>query len=269
MAFFEVKNLKKSFGKTVVLKGVDISLEKGQVMSIIGSSGSGKTTLLRCLNNLEVADEGIVCVNGECRFNAAAQAVKSKKEKNAQSAAKALNFGLVFQSFNLFPQYTALQNLTLAPNLHAKDEAKKNKWTHDELKAEYAKIEERAKSLLEKVGLSDKADFYPCQLSGGQQQRVSIARALMTDPDILFFDEPTSALDPEITGEVLKVIKSLADMGMTLVIITHEMNFAKEVSDKIVFMDDGVVAAEGHPCEIFASDNKRLREFLSAFESLG
>jgi len=263
MAFFEVKNIKKRFDKTVVLKGVDLSLEKGQVMSIIGSSGSGKTTLLRCLNNLETADEGEVWVDGVLRFDANCAA---KGEKACNTCTQ--SFGLVFQSFNLFPQYTAIENLTLAPKLNVKKELKdikSKKEKRELLKARYSTIDEHARALLASVGLSDKEDFYPCQLSGGQQQRVSIARALMMEPDILFFDEPTSALDPEITGEVLKVIKSLAAQNMTMVIITHEMNFAHEVSDKIVFMDDGVVAAEGTPDEIFHSDNTRLHEFLSAF----
>jgi len=189
----------------------------------------------------------------------------SKNRKKPDTYTNRCNFGLVFQSFNLFPQYTALENLTLAPKLHAKTRAKKEKLDHAWLKEEYAAIDARAAELLASVGLSDKHDFYPCQLSGGQQQRVSIARALMTDPDILFFDEPTSALDPEITGEVLKVIKQLAAQNTTMVIITHEMNFARDVSDKIIFMDDGVVAAEGTPEEIFSSNNPRLHEFLSAF----
>ncbi len=245
MAFFEVKNITKQFGRTVVLKGVSFSMERGQVLSIIGSSGSGKTTLLRCLNNLEVADSGEVWIDGAQR-----------------SMSDGTSFGLVFQSFNLFPQYTAMQNLTLAPKLKAKKQFKRDKAA---LKQAYAEIEVRARELLASVSLSDKADFYPCQLSGGQQQRVSIARALMADPDILFFDEPTSALDPEITGEVLKVIKQLAARNMTMVIITHEMNFARDVSDQIIFMDDGVVAEAGTPEQIFGSENKRLREFLSAF----
>jgi len=267
MAFFEVKNMKKRFGETEVLKGIDLTLEKGQVMSIIGSSGSGKTTLLRCLNNLEVADEGEVWIDGELRFDAGCVA-KSKKKSKCDCCANSLSFGLVFQSFNLFPQYTALENLTLAPKLKAKNQGKAEKQGRAWLLEQYARIDENATKLLASVGLSEKADFYPCQLSGGQQQRVSIARALMMNPDILFFDEPTSALDPEITGEVLKVIKSLAAQNMTMIIITHEMKFARDVSDKIVFMDDGVVAAEGSPDEIFTSDNARLHEFLSAFGSL-
>ena len=258
MAFLEVKDIKKSFGKLEVLRGIDLTLEKGQVMSIIGSSGSGKTTLLRCLNNLETPDAGKVYVDGELRYDAADPPSKNWCDEKQ-------TFGLVFQSFNLFPQYTALQNLTLAPLLKAKTRAKKEKHGAEWLKGEQQRIRETARELLLTVGLADKCDHYPCQLSGGQQQRVSIARAMMMNPDILFFDEPTSALDPEITGEVLKVIKSLAARDMTMVIITHEMNFAREVSDKIVFMDAGKVAAEGTPTEIFESDNKRLHEFLSAF----
>ncbi len=250
MAFFEVKNITKSFGKSEVLRGVSFSMEKGEVLSIIGSSGSGKTTLLRCLNNLETADAGEVWIDGSLR-----------------SMGDGTSFGLVFQSFNLFPQYTAKQNLTLAPQLKAKAACKAEKAGKAELRQAYAEIDRRAEALLARVGLLEKADFYPCQLSGGQQQRVSIARAMMMDPDILFFDEPTSALDPEITGEVLKVIKNLANENMTMVIITHEMNFAREVSDKIIFMDKGVVAAEGCPADFFASTNPRLCEFLSAFGS--
>ena len=248
MAFLEIKNMSKSFGKVEVLKGINISLERGQVLSIIGSSGSGKTTLLRCLNNLEEADGGEVWIDGQKR-----------------ELGDGTTFGLVFQSFNLFPQYTAIENLSLAPRLRAKEKNKKLKLGREELRREYAEIEQKAEELLRSVGLADKKDLYPCQLSGGQQQRVSIARALMMNPDILFFDEPTSALDPEITGEVLKVIKGLAAQNMTMVIITHEMNFARDVSDKIVFMDKGIIAAEGTPEEIFTSDNARLHEFLSAF----
>ena len=265
--YLRVCGVRKSFGSNNVLRGIDFSLGKGEILSIIGSSGSGKTTLLRCLNNLETADEGEVWVDGELRFDAKCVANAGKKSK-CDCCANSLSFGLVFQSFNLFPQYTALENLTLAPKLKIKNQAKKEKKPHSWMNEQYAQIDENAKELLASVGLSDKTDFYPCQLSGGQQQRVSIARALMMNPDILFFDEPTSALDPEITGEVLKVIKSLAAQNMTMIIITHEMNFARDVSDKIVFMDNGVVAAEGSPEEIFASDNQRLHEFLSAFGSL-
>ena len=259
--FLEVKNLTKSFDDTSVLKGIDFTLEKGQVLSLIGSSGSGKTTLLRCINSLETADGGTIRVDGNTIFDASAMQTKRKnKEKNK------LNFGFVFQSFNLFPQYTALENVTLAPILHIKDECKKNKKSKAERNRLIAEVQENAKTLLAKVGLSDKVDFYPCQLSGGQQQRVSIARALALNPDILCFDEPTSALDPEITGEVLKIIKELAAEDMTMIIVTHEMNFARDVSDKIIFMDNGVIAEEGSPEKIFGhSDNERLHSFLSSF----
>ena len=259
--FLEVKNMTKKFGDTNVLKGIDFGLEKGQVLSIIGSSGSGKTTLLRCLNFLETPDTGSIFVDGDCIFDAADTRKKSSKEVRENR----LSFGLVFQSFNLFPQYTVLDNLMLAPRLRAKEEVKSKKLGSEVLKKMYGEIEQKAKELLASVGLSEKLGSYPCELSGGQQQRVSIARALMLDPDILFFDEPTSALDPEITCEVLKVIKGLAANNMTMIIVTHEMNFAHEVSDKIIFMDEGVVAAEGTPDEIFASDNERLHHFLAAF----
>ena len=263
MAFLEVKNITKNFDKTNVLKGIDLSLEKGQVLSIIGSSGSGKTTLLRCLNFLETPDTGTVYVDGDRIFNAADE----KKKSSAEIRENRLSFGLVFQSFNLFPQYTVMENLMLAPKLRAKEKEKKEKLHHSELKKMYDEIHDKAVNLLRSVGLEEKMGFYPCQLSGGQQQRVSIARALMLDPDILFFDEPTSALDPEITGEVLKVIKGLAAHNMTMIIVTHEMNFAREVSDRIVFMDDGVVAVEGTPEEIFDSNNERLHHFLAAFNN--
>lgn len=257
MAFFEVRDISKGFGKLNVLNRVGFSMEKGEVLTVIGSSGSGKTTLLRCLNGLETADSGSVWVNGKCCLNA-------DGEKNGTAGAVGASFGLVFQSFNLFPQYTVMQNLCLAPKLRAKERLRGG-GGREALKAEYAAIEEQAAELLASMGLADKSDFYPCRLSGGQQQRVSIARAMMMKPDILFFDEPTSALDPEITGEVLKVIKGLAAQKMTMVIITHEMAFAKEVSDRIVFMDKGVVAAIGTPNEIFSSDNKRLQAFLSSY----
>ena len=259
--FLEVKNLTKSFEDTSVLKGINFTLEKGQVLSLIGSSGSGKTTLLRCINALETADGGTISVDGNKIFDAALLQNKRKnKLKNK------LNFGFVFQSFNLFPQYTALENITLAPILHIKDECKRNKKSRAERDRMIAEAQETAKTLLAKVGLADKMDFYPCQLSGGQQQRVSIARALALNPDVLCFDEPTSALDPEITGEVLKIIKELAAEDMTMIIVTHEMNFARDVSDKIIFMDNGVIAEEGTPEKIFGtSDNERLHAFLSSF----
>ena len=259
--FLEIKNLTKSFDDTAVLKGINFTLEKGQVLSLIGSSGSGKTTLLRCINALETADGGTIAVDGNKIFDASLlQSRRKNKLKNK------LNFGFVFQSFNLFPQYTALENITLAPILHIKDECKKNKKSKAERDQLIAEVQENAKRLLAKVGLADKMDSYPCQLSGGQQQRVSIARALALNPDVLCFDEPTSALDPEITGEVLKIIKELAAEDMTMIIVTHEMNFAKDVSDKIIFMDQGVIAEEGTPEKIFgASDNERLHTFLSSF----
>ncbi len=256
MAILEVKDLHKSFGRTEVLKGVSFSMEEGEILSVLGSSGSGKTTLLRCINFLEKASGGRVFVDGECIFDA------DSKEKLApeEIRKRQLNFGLVFQSFNLFPQYTALENITLAPKLLAAErpDYKANK------KRILDEICETAKSLLARVGLEDKADNYPYQLSGGQQQRVSIARALALDPKILFFDEPTSALDPELTGEILHVIKDLAAKHMTMVIVTHEIEFAKNVSDKIIFMDGGVVVEEGAPSEVIdAPKNERTRAFLS------
>ena len=260
MAFLEVYNISKKFGKVNVLNGVDLSLEKGQVLSIIGSSGSGKTTLLRCLNFLENPDKGKVLVDGDCIFDSEDTTKKSFSEIRE----KRLSFGLVFQSFNLFPQYSVKENLTLAPRLRAKEEAKKKKRHGAELRAMYAEIENKAEEILASVGLSDKKDAYPCQLSGGQQQRVSIARALMLDPDILFFDEPTSALDPELTGEVLKVIKSLRDAGRTMIVVTHEMEFARNVSDKVIFMANGVIEEQGSPEELFgAPKSEHLKSFLS------
>ncbi len=262
MAILEVKNLTKSFGKTEVLKGVDFSMEKGEVVSIIGSSGSGKTTFLRCINFLEKVDVGTILFDGDIIFDGSAEKQLSAKEIRE----KQLNFGFVFQSFNLFPQYTALENVMLAPRLLAKEreDFKKNK------KTIYKEIEENAKALLDRAGLSDKYNNYPCELSGGQQQRVAICRALALNPKIMLFDEPTSALDPEITNEVLKVIKSVADLGMTMIIVTHEMNFAKNISDRIIFMDNGVIAEEGTPKDIFENPkNPRTREFITSFSQNG
>ena len=254
MSFLTVKNITKKFGKTSVLKGVDFSLEKGQVLSIIGSSGSGKTTLLRCLNFLETADGGEISLDGESLFDKTLD-----KVSDAEIRLRRLHFGLVFQSFNLFPQYTALKNVTLASELKVSRTLSATA-RREELK----RIEERGRELLKTVGLADKMDCYPCQLSGGQCQRVAIARALALEPDILCFDEPTSALDPELTGEVLRVIKELKNSDRTMIIVTHEMEFAKKVSDKVIFMSNGVVEEEGTPEEIFDSpQSARLREFLA------
>ena len=256
MAILEVKDIKKSFGKTEVLKGVSFSLNEGEVLSVIGSSGSGKTTLLRCINFLETADSGKITVDGDVIFDG-----EDKTKKNAkETREKQLKIGLVFQQFNLFPQYDVLDNVTLAVKLQAKErpDYKQNK------KQILAEIEEKALKLLADMGLSDKIHNYPCELSGGQQQRVSIARAMALEPKILFFDEPTSALDPELTGEILKVIRELAKTNMTMVIVTHEMNFAKEVSDYIVFMDQGVIAEQGRAEDIINNpQTERLQAFLS------
>jgi len=261
MALLEVNNIVKSFGKTEVLKGISFSLEKGEVLAIIGSSGSGKTTLLRCLNYLEIPDYGQITVAGKTVFDSSIGFGKNEKEiRNLR-----LHFGLVFQSFNLFPQYTAFENITLAPKLKVK-EAIKNKTLDPDMKnVELLRIEDRAEELLKTVGLLEKRDFYPCQLSGGQQQRVAIARALALSPDILCFDEPTSALDPEMVGEVLELMKDLANEGMTMVVVTHEMGFAREVADRVLFMCDGVIAEEAAPEEFFSNPkNPRLRQFLQA-----
>ena len=259
-ALLEIRNYKKTFGQTEVLKGIHFSLQQGEVISIIGSSGSGKTTLLRCINFLEIPDEGQMFLRGELLFDAADK-IKRKKNSDALLREKRLHFGLVFQNFNLFPQYTAFENLCLAPKLRATEQPDFAENKH----AIYEEIEQTARDLLTRVGLSDKMDNYPCELSGGQQQRVAIARALALHPDILCFDEPTSALDPELTGEVLAVIKELAERDMTMIIVTHEMQFAREVSDRIIFMDGGVIAANGSPEEIFSEQaNERVRRFLSA-----
>ncbi|WP_292603490.1 amino acid ABC transporter ATP-binding protein [Methanobrevibacter sp. UBA212] len=225
MSLLEVKNLKKSFDDNVVLKDISLSVEKGEVLAIIGPSGSGKSTLLRCITNLEIEDSGEINFDG--------------------------TFGLVFQNFNLFPHHSVMKNITNAP-IRVQKRDKTEVFAH-------------ARSLLKKMGLEDKEDAYPCELSGGQQQRVSIARALAMNPDILFFDEPTSALDPELTGEILTVIKELAAENMTMVIVTHEMVFARNVADTIIFMDGGVIVEEGTPEEVFSSDNQRMKDFLGKF----
>ncbi len=255
MKALEIKNITKSFAANDVLKGVSFDLEQGQVLSIIGSSGSGKTTLLRSLNFLERPDGGSISVYGEEIFNAELD----RKISEAALREKRLHFGLVFQSFNLFPQHTVLKNVALAPLLH-KTKSGRAKGE------EGAEIMAHAAELLNMVGLGDKLDAYPCQLSGGQQQRVAIARALALNPDILCFDEPTSALDPELTVEVLRVIRSLKEQGRTMIIVTHEMNFAREVSDEVIFMDNGVIAEQGTPDEVFGNPkNEHLRSFLNSF----
>ena len=225
MILFEMKHIKKSFGALDVLRDISLEVDKGEVLSIIGPSGSGKSTLLRCATGLETPDAGEIVKNGEV--------------------------GLVFQNFNLFPHFSVLKNIIDAP-----------------MRVQKRKKEEvlvQARELLKKMGLEGKEDAYPYQLSGGQQQRVSIARALCMNPDILFFDEPTSALDPELTGEILKVIKALAAEHITMVIVTQEMTFARDISDRIIFMDDGVIAVEGTPEQVFASEHARMKEFLGKF----
>ena len=225
MSLLEIKNLKKSFDSNVVLKDISLNVDKGEVLAIIGPSGSGKSTLLRCITGLETEDSGEINFDG--------------------------TFGLVFQNFNLFPHHSVMKNITNAP-LRVQ-------------KRDKTEVLNTARNLLSKMGLEDKEDAYPCELSGGQQQRVSIARALAMNPDILFFDEPTSALDPELTGEILNVIRDLAAEHMTMVIVTHEMAFARNVADKIIFMEDGVIVEEGTPNEIFSSNNPRMKEFLGKF----
>jgi len=290
MALLEVRNIKKKFGENEILKGISFDLEKGEVLSIIGSSGSGKTTLLRCLNFLEIADEGTIKVADELIF----EGKNEKKYKDDELRKKRLNFGLVFQSFNLFPQYTASQNVALALKLQNKENVKKYKAKlKEELKsvakenikaikkanAEKVKaykveldksVDEVVNNLLEQVGLSERKGFYPHQLSGGQQQRVAIARALALNPKILCFDEPTSALDPELTGEVLKVIKGLKTSGRTMIVVTHEMEFAKNVSDKVMFMADGIIEEMDSPNEIFNNPkSEKLQNFLKkSFEEI-
>lgn len=258
MSFLEVKNIYKDFGKTEVIKGISFSVEKGDVVSIIGSSGGGKTTLLRCLNLLEIPDRGSIRVGGETVFDAD-EGKLSEKELRLRR----LHFGLVFQQFNLFPQYNVFDNICLAPKLMAKSrpDYKENK---AKIKAE---IEGSALALLERIGLADKVKSYPSELSGGQQQRVAIARALALHPDILCFDEPTSALDPELTRDVLKVIRDLAAERMTMVIVTHEMTFARDVADRIIFMDEGLVVEEGRAVDVINNpQQERTRAFLSQYQ---
>lgn len=267
MPILQVEHLSKRFDQHEVLRDISFSIEKGEVLAIIGSSGGGKTTMLRCLNFLETADDGTISVDGKVIFDGNVQNpqnFRSTDKSKMRSGKKAVrmsdeelraarrHFGLVFQSFNLFPQYNVLQNVTLAPTL-----AKAG--TPDEINA-------RARALIDRVGLTEKLDFYPCQLSGGQQQRVAIARSLALSPDILCFDEPTSALDPELTGEVLRVIRDLRQENMTMVIVTHEMEFARAVADKVIFMADGIIEEMGSPDEIFTNPKSpKLRSFLGNF----
>lgn len=264
MSLLNVENIRKSYGKTEVLKDISFSLKKGEVLAIIGSSGSGKTTLLRCLNFLETPGNGKISVNDKVLFDSNDSSAKSDSEIRKRR----LHFGLVFQSFNLFPQYTVIENIMLAPKLAAKEQIKQ---TGEYMGAKSYKeaheiIKSNAKSLLERVGLSEKNESYPCNLSGGQQQRVAIARALALNPDVLCFDEPTSALDPELTGEVLNVIRSLKTSDSTMIVVTHEIEFARDVADKIIFMADGVIAEEGTPEQVINNpQNPRTQAFLSRF----
>ena len=252
MAILEVSHLEKQFGATQVLQDISFSLEKGQALSIIGASGSGKTTLLRCLNFLEKPDGGSISVAGTTIFSA--EDSPAQYERDIRT--KRLHFGLVFQNFNLFPQYTALQNITLARELLAKEHGGES----------HASIEAAGRALLEQMGLADRADHYPYQLSGGQQQRVAIARALALQPDILCFDEPTSALDPELTGEVLRVIRTLAENRTTMIIVTHEMAFARDVADRLIFMDGGVIVEQGDPHQVIDHPRcERTRQFLARY----
>lgn len=258
MAILEVNNIEKHFESTQVIKDVSFSLEKGNALAIIGRSGSGKTTLLRCLNFLETPNKGTISVNGEILFDAE----NKVKITDQELRKKRLHFGMVFQSFNLFPQYTALENVTLAGKLLAKErpDYKQNK------KKIIEEIDQNGIELLDQMGLSERAGHYPHQLSGGQQQRVAIARALALKPDILCFDEPTSALDPELTGEVLKVIRSLAEKKTTMIIVTHEMDFARDVADQIIFMDEGYIVEQGDPMQVIEHPKEeRTKQFLSRY----
>ena len=263
MALLEVTNLHKNFDQLQVLKGISFSLEKGQTLSVIGPSGGGKTTLLRCLNFLEMPTQGKIVINGQARPQVLFDSDAGQELSPAQIRRNRLHFGLVFQNFNLFPQYTALQNVSLAPRLQAKATPA---YRRDRRGVEQA-IQDKSVELLRRVGLGDKLDFYPHQLSGGQQQRVAIARALALTPDVLFFDEPTSALDPELTGEVLNVIRQLAQEDMTMVIVTHEMSFAAAVSDTVLFIDGGVIVEQGPPSQVLGQPREeRTRQFLRGFQ---
>ena len=258
MSILEVRNIEKHFGATRVLEDISFSLEKGQALAIIGSSGSGKTTLLRCLNFLETPNHGSISVNGNVIFDANDPIT----QREAEVRKKRLHFGLVFQSFNLFPQYTALKNVTLAKELLSQErpDFKENK------KEILEEIQAEGRELLKKMGLSDRENHYPSQLSGGQQQRVAIARALALHPDILCFDEPTSALDPELTGEVLRVIRSLAEQRTTMIIVTHEMAFARDVADQVIFMDGGVIVEQGPARDVIEHPREeRTKQFLSRY----
>ena len=252
MSILSVKNLEKKFGDLTVLKDISFNINDGEIISIIGSSGSGKSTLLRCMNQLETITSGTITIDGKTL-------VETKNGSPVYAGKDVLKeilmeTGFVFQNFNLFPHYSVLRNVMEAPVCVAGVPKKQ--------------AEKKARELLKKLGLETKADAYPCELSGGQSQRVSIARALALEPKILFFDEPTSALDPELTGEVLKVIKSLTDLNITMVIVTHEMAFAKEISDRIIFMDKGVIIEDASPDEVFSSDNERTREFLGKYHDV-
>ena len=258
MPILDVRNIEKHFGETRVLEDISFSLEQGQALAIIGSSGSGKTTLLRCLNFLERPDQGVIRVKDHVIFDARDPATQQESEVRR----KRLHFGLVFQSFNLFPQYTALRNVTLAKELLAREQPEFKTRKKEVL----AEIEREGLQLLERMGLADRAGHYPNQLSGGQQQRVAIARALALHPDILCFDEPTSALDPELTGEVLKVIRSLAEQKTTMIIVTHEMAFARDVADQLIFMDSGVIVEQGDPQQVINHPREeRTRQFLARY----
>ncbi len=262
MAILDVQHIEKHFGPTKVLEDISFSLEKGQALAIIGSSGSGKTTLLRCLNFLERPDHGTISVGGNLIFDAEDPAT----QKEGEVRKKRLHFGMVFQSFNLFPQYTALKNVTLAKELLSQERPDFKEKKRQILE----EIREEGEVLLSRMGLSDRAGHYPSQLSGGQQQRVAIARALALHPDILCFDEPTSALDPELTGEVLKVIRSLAEQKTTMIIVTHEMAFARDVADDVIFMDGGVIVEQGPARQVIEHPREeRTRQFLARYAENG